>query len=250
MFGFDLRRRRGRAERHRLDRFDTATAHLGADDIGDRVAAVHVLADLAAEWDWRGRQDCIDSLCGYLRVDRQDDQTVRRTITRVISTHLQADSAVDWSAHVLEFRGATLEDADFRGAVFGSADFEGVKFCGTTDFACTSFYQTPSFVLAQFDGNVDFSGATFDWVSFQHARFSGAADFTAAKFGVITDFSEAQFSGPVDFGRARFSGTVNFQCASMTDVANFSGAQFRSPVDLRGSEFANPIGFPPDDIAK
>ncbi|MEU6585917.1 pentapeptide repeat-containing protein [Nocardia sp. NPDC046763] len=168
MFGFDLRRRRDRAERSRLDRFDTATAHLGADDASDRIAGVRAMADLADEWDWRGRQDCIDSLCGYLRAYRQDDQDVRRTITRVISARLQADGGVHWSAHDFQFRGATLEDVDFRGAVFGSADFEGVKFCGTANFARTTFYETPSFVLAEFDGNADFSDATFDWVSFQH----------------------------------------------------------------------------------
>uniref|UniRef100_UPI001427D7F7 pentapeptide repeat-containing protein n=1 Tax=Nocardia concava TaxID=257281 RepID=UPI001427D7F7 len=138
MFGFDLRPRRVRAEHSRLERFGTATSQLSADDIADRISGVHAMADLADEWDWRGRQDCIDSLCGYLRAYRQDDQAARRTITQVISTRLQPDYAVDWSAHVFELRGATLEDADFRGAVFGSADFEGVKFCGTADFARTS----------------------------------------------------------------------------------------------------------------
>ncbi|WP_051178511.1 pentapeptide repeat-containing protein [Nocardia concava] len=250
MFGFDLRPRRGRAERSHLERFDTATSQLGADDIADRIAGVHALANLADEWDWRGRQDCIDSLCGYLRTYRQDDQAARRTITQAISTRLQPDYAVDWSAHVFDLRGATLEDADFRSAVFGSADFEGVKFRGTVDFARASFYETPSFVLAEFDSNVDFSGATFDWVTFQHARFSGAVDFTGAKFGVVTDFSETRFSGPVDFGGARFSGTVNFQRASITAVADFTDTQFQGSIDLWGSEFANPIDFPPSEAVR
>src|SRR4029077_448122 len=102
------------------------------------------MAGVADESTGRRRQQCIDVLCGYLRLPydpelgsshrtklvltetrtgsppgqqeehleyRQNDKEVRATIVRVIVDHLR-DHEYSWSACDFDFRTAHLEDVD------------------------------------------------------------------------------------------------------------------------------------------
>ena len=106
-----------------------------------------VVADESSEF--TRRQQCIDVLCGYLRLPydpeqghshrtelvttttrpaeppatsieeqvhqriRQNDREVRQTIVRIISAHLQPEAPINWSGHDYDFTGVLFEDASF-----------------------------------------------------------------------------------------------------------------------------------------
>ena len=115
-----------------------------------RIAGVYAMAGVADESSTPSRrQQCIDVLCGYLRLPydpehgrshrtehgikiqrsetveeqfthrlRQNDCEVRQTIVRVIAAHLQDDAEHRWSNHDFDFTGVLFENADFAGATF------------------------------------------------------------------------------------------------------------------------------------
>ncbi|MGY2010750.1 hypothetical protein ACW9HC_27535 [Nocardia gipuzkoensis] len=51
-----------------MERFGAAAAQLGATDVAVRIARVYAMAGAADESDGLRRQQCIDVLCGYLRL--------------------------------------------------------------------------------------------------------------------------------------------------------------------------------------
>jgi len=162
-----------------------------------------VVADESSEF--TRRQQCIDVLCGYLRLPydpeqghshrtelvttttrpaeppatsieeqvhqriRQNDREVRQTIVRIISAHLQPEAPINWSGHDYDFTGVLFEDASFAGAAFSgeTTTFTRAKFSG----------QTTTFTGATFSGQT----TTFDWAPFssQTTRF-GEPTFKAA----------------------------------------------------------------------
>ena len=226
------------------ERFTTAAEQLGSDKPAVRLAGVYAMTGLADDWE-ENRQACVEVLCAYLRMPYEPDPgdeapvperlafranyEVRRTVIRVITTHLRDHAARSWQG--LNF--------DFTGAVFDGGDFSFAEFSGGT----VSFWHAefPGGEVILFDGanfsggEVDFTGAKFSGgeVSFSDVKFSGSeVSFTGANFsaggvsfsdadfsGGAVDFSSAEFSGSaVDFIGATFSGgTVDF-----SDVANWS----------------------------
>ena len=141
------------------ERFATAADQLGSDKPAVRLAGVYAMAGLADDWE-ANRQTCADVLCAYLRMPYEPDpgkdspipeqlafqasRTVRHTVIRVITAHLQENAEVSWQG----------SDFDFTGVVFDGGDFYGAHFSG---------------------GTIDFRGAQFPSgkVSFSFARFSG-----------------------------------------------------------------------------
>jgi hypothetical protein len=208
------------------ERFVIAAEKIGADKpSAARIAGVYAIAALADEWD-ESRQDCIDVLCGYLRVPSppdfgdtserwqyQADREVRHTIIHVIRAHLIKSARVPWNNKNFDFRGMILDGGDFSEVRFsgGLVNFTGAEFrAGYISFK-----------------RADFTGAD---VLFDDAVFSGGTvSFEAAKFrGGMIRFSGSQFSGGnVYFQYAEFSGgTVRFDSARISaGIVSFGGAK-------------------------
>jgi hypothetical protein len=249
-----------------VERFGAAAAQLGDHDVAVRIAGVYAMAGVADESsNFTRRQQCIDVLCGYLRLPydpkhgtshltqqtrrvgpdikstedtyryRQNDRQVRQTIVRVITAHLQKDAETNWSHH----------DFDFTGVLFENASFSRARFSGylTRFFGATFGGEGTSFMGATFSGRIaTFAEATFsgDLTSFDFATFSGSTSFYKATFsGDLTSFDVATFSGKrTNFEEAKFSGKrTSFEEAKFSgkrtifEEAKFSGAlvNFRKP---------------------
>ncbi|MEV8132735.1 pentapeptide repeat-containing protein [Pseudarthrobacter oxydans] len=232
------RRQRDLEQSRFIEGFGAAAKQLGDADVAVRMAGVYAMAGVADQTSRLKRQQCIDVLCGYLRLPyspergnnhqsgltikrplrreggleeelrfqyRQNDMEVRQAIVSVITDHLRNWS---WSANDFEFSGCHLENADFRNAVFNghSVRFAGVTFSGRyTLFGEASFFgKYTSFEEATFiSANTSFEEATFIGanISFEKATFSSEdTSFEKAIFrGKNTSFRLA------DFGKNRVS---------------------------------------------
>ncbi|MGW6332214.1 pentapeptide repeat-containing protein [Nocardia rhamnosiphila] len=181
------RRQRDVEQSRFVEQFGAAAAQLGSDDVAVRIAGVYAMAGTADESDGVRRQQCIDVLCGYLRLPylperganhqigltlthhrtsgdgtatddeerrfdyRQNDREVRKTIVRVIAERLRPHSERSWSAYDFDFRGAHLEEVDLSRAVFaGEARFDAVTFAGDAWFDAVTFVQEAWFDKAIF----------------------------------------------------------------------------------------------------
>ena len=193
-------------------RFGAASTQLGASDTAVRIAGVYAMAAAADESQvFARRQQCIDVLCGYLRLPyepdsgsnhlsefvstttwkatppatnieetrrqavRQNDREVRETIVRVLAQRLQRSADTSWSANDFDLTGVLFEDAWFAGARFSGrhAWFDGAVFTGpNTSFDDAEFNaEVVSFDGANFESDAAFAGATFRARS---ASFDGA----------------------------------------------------------------------------
>lgn len=241
-----------------VERFGAAAKQLGDPDAAVRIAGVYAMAGVADESSGPKRQQCVDVLCGYLRLPyspelgdnhqqklvitnpakpdgsmdelhfqyRQNDKEVRQTIVRVITAHLQTGVEYSWSRCDYDFTGVHFEDADFRSAVFsgGFTRFTNATFSGATT----------GFDKATFSGNrAIFGGATFggDETSFYEATFSGTATwFVGATFSAAeTWFTRATFSAAETWftGATFISTDISFNAATFSsNETNFSGATF------------------------
>ncbi|MBH0775207.1 pentapeptide repeat-containing protein [Nocardia bovistercoris] len=242
-------RRQRDLERGRFaELFGAAAKQLGDADPAVRLAGVYAMAGVADEFSARARrQQCVDVLCGYLRLPydvrsgadhlvsrsetsdesgiqvartyqvRHNDREVRSAVVGVIANHLRRYSEVSWSRCAFDFTGAVFEDADFEAVEFGGrlTDFTRARFVGErgTDFRRARFT----------GGHLTFRDAVFDGtsVSFERARFDSAR----------TTFDGGVVSAPVSFVETRFRGArttfigTRFEGArtSFTD-ARFDGA--------------------------
>jgi hypothetical protein len=254
-----------------VERFGAAAAELGDPDVAVRIAGVYAMAATADDSrDLARRQQCIDVLCGYLRLPyepehgsshrtelvttttrqapapitsieeqarhqlRQDDREVRQTIVRIIASHLQPRAENNWSRHDYDFTGVLFEDARFLGAVFNgkNVSFDRATFSGaSTNFGGARF----SGVSASFEGAMFSSAST----SFEGAMFGSAStSFDEAMFGsASTSFHGAQFRGAdTSFEGAQFTGerTCFDRAAFSSGRTSFDRAAFnggRTTVD-------------------
>jgi uncharacterized protein YjbI with pentapeptide repeats len=259
------RRQRDVEQGRFVERFGAAAAQLGDHDVAVRIAGVYAMAGVADESTGLRRQQCIDVLCGYLRLPysaelgsshqsklvltepltaddgsllegahqerhleyRQNDKEVRATIVRVIADHLRGQEC-SWSACDFDFRSAHLEDVSFRSAAFrGTTQFDGATFSGPTQFREATFSRDVPFDEATFSGDAWFDGATFSGgAGFHGATFSGPARLVGATFSFGAWFDKATFSSGAWFGGARFSGDTVFGGATFSRDAAFGGATF------------------------
>lgn len=239
------------------ERFTIAASQLGHEAAAVRLAGVYAMASLADDWPQQ-RQTCADVLCAYLRMpydpepandapasERQAfhaEREVRHTVIRVITAHLQVNTARtatlgDWRDLDLDFTGVVFDGGSFTGAHF-CADhvrFARAKFVGYVDFIETDFAGgTVSFAGARFEKLVRFAGTRFSGgrVTFSDARFAdGTVNFARAEFaGGVVSFNHAWFvGGDVSFSRAKVSG----------GTVAFSQAMFiKGDVDFIDTEFA------------
>lgn len=260
------RRQRDLEQGRFVERFGAAASQLGASQSAIRIAGVYAMAAIADEESGRWRQQCVDVLCGYLRLPYipenganyqtkqvtklrapdppgieteqhfeylQNDREVRQTIIRVIGQHLR-DVEDSWSACDFDFRTAYLEDLDLSGATFaGDSRFDGTRFAGTTDFSGAVFRRDARFSETTFAGAAEFAGATF----------SGGAEFGRATFSDSARFDHATFTKPARFGSARFARAARFASANFAGGALFVGARFFSRTVFDKASFAGDTKF-------
>jgi hypothetical protein len=249
-------------------RFGAASAQLGDSDTAVRIAGVYAMAAAADESPvFSRRQQCIDVLCGYLRLPydpdagsnnlsefvstttwsatppavnieetrrqavRQNDREVRDTIGRVLSQRLSSTADTRWSGNDFDLTGVLFEDAWFGGARFSGRHvwFDGAVFSGpNTSFEDVKFNaEVVSFDGASFESDATFAGSTF------RARSTSFDGTTFA--GKDTSFDEARFAGEyVSFRRVGFaSGQTSFGSA----VFKCLRASFDSPAEWKNVEF-------------
>jgi hypothetical protein len=249
-------------------RFGAASAQLGDSETAVRIAGVYAMAAAADESPvFARRQQCIDALCGYLRLPydpdsgsnnlsefvstttwsatppavnieetrrqtvRQNDREVRDTIGRVLSQRLSGTADTSWSGNDFDLTGVLFEDAWFARARFSGRHvwFDGAVFSGpNASFEDVEFNsEVVSFDGASFESDATFAGSTF------RAR---TASFDGAAFrGKDTSFDETRFAGEyVSFRRVGFSseqtsfGSAVFKCLR---------ASFDSPAEWKNVEF-------------
>ncbi|OXR39835.1 hypothetical protein B7C42_08097 [Nocardia cerradoensis] len=253
------RRQRDLEQSRFVERFGAAAAQLGTTDVAVRIAGVYAMAGVADESDGPRRQQCIDVLCGYLRLPyspelganhqsklvikqhratadnthaddrehhheyRHNDREVRATIVRVMTDHLRPEAAYSWSTADFDFRTAYLENVDFSRAQFsGAVRFGGATFSGDARFGS-----------ATFTGNAEFDGVTFA----ADAWFDGVTFSGNARFDGVT------FSGRAYFDSANLSGHSRFDNATFTENASFAGANFSADARFGGATFAGDANF-------
>ncbi|WP_280491787.1 pentapeptide repeat-containing protein [Nocardia asiatica] len=263
-----------------VERFGAAANQLGATDVAVRIAGVYAMAGVADESDGLRRQQCIDVLCGYLRLPydadhgasgrtklvvkaprvergrvrgeieehveyRQNDREVRATIVRVIADHLQPAAEHIWSTSNFDFRTAYLEDVDFSNAACsGSIRFDKAVFSGAALFEDVSFNGVTSFDDATFSNNAMFTNARFSGEAwFLRATFSGLTFFTDATFGSDVWFTEATFSEYVWFGRTTFSSDAWFPGTTFGSDAWFYEATFSGVTSFYEATFSSMARF-------
>lgn len=99
-------------------RYGEAATQLGSDRAAVQLAGVYAMANLADDWPEQ-RQQCVDVLCGFLRLPppadealRAADAKIRTTIGAVLRDHLQEGGA--WCGLDFNLIGAYLVDRDCR----------------------------------------------------------------------------------------------------------------------------------------
>ena len=269
------RRQRDIEQGRFVERFGAAAAQLGASQVAVRLAGVYAMAGVADESSGLQRQQCIDVLCGYLRLPyapergsnyqtqrirkgpgsdadaaeiedhfeyMQNDREVRGTIVRVIADRLRG-AVSSWSGSDFDFRTAYLEDPDFSLAVFkGEARFDDATFTGEARFVGVSFSGSVSFDRATFEGGAHFNQAIFSYSSFESARFLGCAVFWNAMFDQDVDFSGSVFN-EVEFMRAHFAGSVSYFIGSIFESDVVFSMSFYGAVNFRDAEFRGQATF-------
>jgi Pentapeptide repeats (9 copies) len=256
-----------------VERFGAAAAQLGTEDPAVRMGGVYAMTGVADEGNPAQRQQCVDVLCGYLRLpynsegdldgmtqlvikqpgptsnDRSDEKTikyrlhdkeVRATIVRVLASHLRQDAAVSWSLCNIDLSGAALIDSDFSNCRFDNeANIAGATFSGTASFIGATFSAGASFAGATFSAGASFAGATFSaGASFAGATFSGLAWFAGATFSGLAWFAGATFSAHAWFAGATFSGLARFEAAWFSEGAEFAGATFSTHARFDQATFS------------
>lgn len=273
------RRQRDIEQGRFIERFGAAAAQLGASDVAVRIAGVYAMAGVADEATGIRRQQCIDVLCGYLRLPyspelgsnhqsklvltearsvagarfgqqerhleyRQNDKEVRKTIVRVIADRLR-NHEYSWSACDFDFRTAHLEDVDFSRAVFdGTTRFDAARFTGAALFNEATFSDDVWFDEATFSSTAAFWDVTLSGAAvFDGATFSGRAVFYRGRFAFGAAFSHATFCGAAVFDGARFGRKPYFVGATFSDGAGFDLARLSDGAEFHGARFSDGVAF-------
>ncbi|WP_169814285.1 pentapeptide repeat-containing protein [Nocardia mexicana] len=271
------RRQRDLEQGRFVERFSAAAAQLGAPDVAVRIAGVYAMVGVADESVSLRRQQCIDVLCGYLRLPytpevganhqtkyvqtrknadgveenestfeyRQNDKEVRQTIVRVIADHLHPDSQYSWSSSNFDFRTVNFEEARFSKAIFsGDSHFEGATFVGEAWFDHASFSHDATFMGATFLGNAHFDDVTFhESAWFTDANFCGNhTQFGGATFGYLAWFDHTTFCDSLALREATFSNMAWFEGAEFSN-SWLNDTTFFGDAVFRGATFSGRTSF-------
>ncbi|WP_280347248.1 pentapeptide repeat-containing protein [Nocardia neocaledoniensis] len=258
------------------ERFGAAAAQLADKSAAIRIAGVYAMAGVADERSGANRQQCIDVLCGYLRLPydpeqggsgrtklvtktagadgaeqeehteyRQNDREVRATILRAIADHLRPQAEHSWSSSDFDFRTAHLESVDFSMAKFaGIARFDRATFASDTHFDRATFSGDTRFDRANFSDDACFIGATFAGSTrFGNATFAGNAWFGNATFAGNAWFDRATFARQAGFNDATFANGARFGEATFASCAGFNGVTFAGAAEFSCATFAEVAEF-------
>jgi len=274
------RRQKDLEEGRFVQRFSAAAAQLGDADPAVRIAGVYAMAGAADEsTNFPRRQQCIDVLCGYMRLPyepeqgssgttelvtttrpladgadvveqarhqkiRHNDREVRQTIVRVIAAHLRETADFVWSPHNFDFTRVIFEDAEFNEVEFRgkSTSFGGATFSGFTYFSKAVFRGETTWFR-----NAEFSGEN-TMVFFNEAQFRGA---TTSFDGVVCNcqsisFEDATFSGDTTlFERTKFIANTYFARAKfLANTTAFKSAEFGGTIaTFSEAEFGGEVTF-------
>lgn len=272
-----------------IERFGAAAAQLGDADSAVRIAGVYAMATAADEATTLGRrQQCIDVLCGYLRLPydpatgasditevvttdnspassdlkpgreisthrkfRQNDRVVRQTIVSVVAAHLQRSANTNWCRCSFDFSGALFEDASFRAADFeGPTKLDRARFTGATSFENVRVVAPISLVAARFDGEASFNNADFAAdADFFGVKFRDTASFRDTNFAATASFVGASFGGKALFDYAHFAADASFYNVDFEDNTSFNNVRFNEDARFLNPRFAANASFAGTDFA-
>ncbi|MFQ6394944.1 hypothetical protein ACLMAJ_15950 [Nocardia sp. KC 131] len=108
------RRQRDVEQSRFVDRFGAAATQLGATDVAVRIAGVYAMAGVADESDGLRRQQCIDVLCGYLRLP-YSPELGRNHQTKNICKHRDPEQFGSENEQHFEYR---QNDHEVRATIF------------------------------------------------------------------------------------------------------------------------------------
>lgn len=270
------RRQRDIEQGRFTERFGAAAAQLGAPQVAVRLAGVYAMTGVANDSKGLQRQQCIDVLCGYLRLPYaperganyqtkhiekikessnpnketenhfeylHNDSEVRRTIVRVIADHLRKREP-SWAAADFDLRQAYIERADFSHVTFkGEALFGGATFASDAIFLNAKFAGgATNFDQTKFLGQAFFDYAKLTLADFSDAKFEKYTSFRGAKFEGSADFRRSTFN-EAEFHETYFWGDANFTDATFTrlaiEAANFDGYCAFDRATFRGTVVVN-----------
>lgn len=265
-----------------VTRFESAASQLGAADHAVRLAGVYAMSSLADVWA-RGRGQCVDVLCGYLRLplpNQGDPQPmiaearVRSAITKVIAQHLRPEHPTGWSDHEFDLTDAHVYELRLDQAVAKRPFIaRGASFYGLTRITASRFEAGADFshsifvgqlVIGDMDqllgkteqttfsGVASFEGAEFvDGISVVNASFEGRASFINSKIGGrLALFAVCDFQSQVSFAEAEVEPSpaiftqCRFQSAASFFSARFSGSGHFPSCTFEGSLNFDAADFP------
>lgn len=227
------------AARRITDLYTKAAEQLGSDKAPVRLAGLYALERLADDNESQ-RQTIVNLLCAYLRMphdvvveesllssenvavevfrDRFQEQQVRLTAQRILSTHLRDASGsstrrtVFWDGMTVDLTGAALIDFVFTKCNVLAATFRSASFYGYGSFRAAKFQDTADFQDCNFFGQASFRSASFpDTALYRRCKFFKDVTFRSATFGRHVSFREAEFSGAVSFRNTVFDGHTSFR---------------------------------------
>lgn len=252
-------RRRAEAERATLRaRYTEAVTLLGSESPVVRQAGVYALANLADD-EASLRQQCIDVLCGYLRLPYETEHE-----PLLLSHELQTIESAsrpgvdDWSGSGnRRMIPGRLGPRPTSGSISRSSLAAGPKLTrtyrhqpGERGVRLTIVRALRDRYRKQDDGkagpwtgyDLDFTGTVFEDADFSGADFGSAhVSFDDARFvGNRIDFSGVGFGASVSFSGAKFSGTTTaFTGALFYGVTDFGSTKFNGrSASFRDAKFA------------
>ena len=169
------------ADRLFRERYAVAAKQIATRSAPEQQAGVAAMASLATEWP-TGRQDCVDVLCGYLRLPYDPtlaspgEGQVRLAIIEALRLHLDGSSEIGWQDCRFDFSGAVFDGGKLDGARFvnGSVSFRGCTFTNAglsmRQAVFSSCRVDCSEVRIQDGSSLDFDEARFAMAT---TRFSG-----------------------------------------------------------------------------
>lgn len=214
-------------------RFIDASTLLAASSAPARVAGARALGSLARDW-VDNRQECVDVICGYLKVKPSDE-------------HLSIDHSKEGADKYTWKNGEdTVREAlvDELRRLFAERDVPNRKKRVNIHLTRAWLAGTTGFGDATFTGDAWFNNATFTGPAwFDNARFAGMATFDHATFASLAWFSNAEFSSHAWFEHTTFADQAMFDSSSFTNHALFADATFTSPVVFDHSTFKDDAWF-------
>lgn len=264
-------RERASVERDEADaKLLSAVQQLGSESPQVRIAGVYALADVADKYQGDYKQRVVDVLCGYLRTERGEWQTildrptnaehhkeqyshryvskdgaVESTILSVFARHMRArkESTIPrlrisqevpddqlWNNCHIDIHGAHIAE---------EVNLWGITCAGinATDTIFGSYFTLSKATIKRY---AEFRRCSFaEKANFFNVTFDGACSFKDSEMKGETIFRCAKFAGDAWFGSATFQGGASFNGSTFRAIVHFEDTNFKGSVDFSGAEFSD-----------